>query len=103
MLSCHHFEDSVKNVQKAVTKNKKTVSLQCNLVKGLEKLSFDYKKNLYEEEFKPKIKPFTPTQKKTPEPKKKKQVKLKDTPKISSKSEILKPLTPSPSPVIEQV
>jgi hypothetical protein len=49
MLSCNHFEGSVKNVPKVVARNKKTVSLQCNLVKGLEKLSFDYKKNLYEE------------------------------------------------------
>ena len=86
MLSCNHFEDSAKNVSRVVAKNKKTVSLQCNLVKGLEKLSFDYKNNLYEEEYKPKIKPFANIQKKNPEPKQKKQATGKDITKLNSKS-----------------
>ena len=89
MLSCPQ-EDSIvqKKYDNIFSKNKKTVSLQVNLVKDLPKLSFDYKKNLYEEEFKPKIKKVEASQSKKVKPSKKQKAskKLNENQKLHSKS-----------------
>ena len=88
-------EDSIveKKYDNIFSKNKKTVSLQVNLVKDLPKLSFDYKKNLYEEEFKPKIKKVEVSQSKKVKSSHKQKIskKMNENQKLHSKSEIIKP------------
>ena len=85
-------------------KNNKTVSLQCNIIKGLPNISFEYTKNLFKEEFAPKTKPTIQkkdrkekalkkdkTVKKLEPEKKVTKINKVDVERLHSKSEILKP------------
>lgn len=49
VLSCRQEPMKRTILESRLIKDKKTVSLQCNLIKGLPRLSFQYKDNVYEE------------------------------------------------------
>ena len=74
VISQPELKSETKPAINLLKSNKKTVSLQCNLVKDLPKLDFNYKKNIYEEEFQQKIKKAPVDMTKKPEVMKGKKV-----------------------------